>query len=60
MPVEENLIKLKSDTRRIGAMRIPEPQLRIKLDNDIMQVTDYYGCDWELDPVKDLYYNQIS
>jgi uroporphyrinogen decarboxylase len=61
MPIEENLIKMKSDTRRIGAMRIPKYlERRRMLDKGVMQVTDYYGCDWELDPSKDLYYNQIS
>lgn len=61
MPVEENLIKLKSDTRRIGAMRIPEyPGSRRVLENGVMRVTDFYGCDWELDPSRDLYYNQVS
>lgn len=61
MPLEENLIRLKSDTRRIGAMRIPEYLDRRRMpDNNVMQVTDFYGCDWELDLSKDLYYNQVS
>jgi uroporphyrinogen decarboxylase len=61
MPVEENLIKLKSDTRRIGASRIPEYLTKRKVsENGIMRVTDFYGCDWELDLSKDLYYNQVS
>ncbi len=61
MPVEENLIKLKSDTRRIGAMRISEYlERREMLENGVMRVNDYYGCDWELDLSKDLYYNQVS
>ncbi len=61
MPVEENLVKLKSDTRRIGAWRIPEYTARREvLENGIMRVTDFYGCDWELDLSKDLYYNQVS
>jgi len=60
-PIEENLHKLNSDTRRIGAMRIPKYlSRRVILKNDVMQVTDFYGCVWELDPSKDLYYNQIS
>ena len=46
MPVEENLIKLKSDTRRIGAMRIPEYLARREmLEDGVMRVNDYYGCD---------------
>ena len=59
-PVEENLLKLKSDTRRIGAMRIPEYHDRKRLKGDVIAVTDYYGCDWELDPKRDLYFNQVS
>ncbi len=59
-PIEENLLKLKSDTRRIGAARIPEYHDRKRLTGDVIAVTDYYGCDWELDPVKDLYFNQVS
>ncbi len=61
MPIEENLLKLKSDTRRIGAMRIPEYLAkREMLENGVMRVCDYYGCQWELDLSKDLYYNQVS
>ncbi len=61
MPLEENLIKLKSDTRRIGAMRIPEYlERREILENGVMRVTDYYGCDWEFDKSKDFYFNQVS
>ncbi len=58
-PIEENLRVLGSDTRRIGAMRIPEyTKNRVALNNGVMRVTDFYGCDWELDPSKDIYYNQ--
>uniref|UniRef100_UPI0032168958 uroporphyrinogen decarboxylase family protein n=1 Tax=uncultured Draconibacterium sp. TaxID=1573823 RepID=UPI0032168958 len=61
MPVEENLLKLNSDTRRIGALRIPEYLKRREIDeNGIMRVTDFYGCDWELNPAKDIYYNQVT
>jgi uroporphyrinogen decarboxylase len=61
MPTEENLIALKSDTRRIGAMRIPEYLSRREIvGNDIMRVTDYYDCSWELCLSKDIYYNQVS
>ena len=59
-PVEENLQKLKSDTRRIGAMRIPEYITTRRIRGNILAVTDYYGCDWEMDPGKDLYFNQVS
>lgn len=59
-PIEENLVHLKSDTRRIGAQRIPEYHKRKKVAGQVETVTDFYGCDWEWDPRKDLYFNQIS
>jgi len=59
-PIEENLIHVKSDTRRIGAQRIPEYHKRKRLSGKIETVTDFYGCDWEWNPDKDLYFNQIS
>jgi uroporphyrinogen decarboxylase len=59
-PVEENLVNLRSDTRRIGAQRIPEYHQRKRLSGKIETVTDFYGCDWEWNPDKDLYFNQIS
>ncbi len=61
VPVEENLVRLGSDTRRIGAMRIPDyQQKKIVYPNGVIMVTDFYGCNWELDPAKDLYFNQVS
>ena len=59
-PIEENLLNLKSDTRRIGAYRITDYKNRKRVNGKIWGVTDYYGCDWELNPSKDIYYNQIS
>ncbi|MEL7588949.1 MAG: uroporphyrinogen decarboxylase family protein [Prolixibacteraceae bacterium] len=59
-PTEENLVYLGSDTRRIGAQRIPEYGQRKKRDGKTEFVTDFYGCDWKWDPEKDLYFNQIS
>lgn len=59
-PIEENLVHVKSDTRRIGAQRIPEYHQRKRLSGKIETVTDFYGCDWEWNPDKDLYFNQIS
>jgi uroporphyrinogen decarboxylase len=61
MPTEENLVALKSDTRRIGALRIPDYQQRRQVQpNGNISVTDFYGCNWELNPKKDLYFNQVS
>lgn len=59
-PIEENLVKLKSDTRRVGAYRIFDYKNKKKIKGNIWQVTDYYGCNWELDTSKDIYYNQVS
>jgi uroporphyrinogen decarboxylase len=59
-PVEENLLALKSDTRRIGALRIQDYENNKKLVGDVITVTDFYGCKWERDPSKDIYFNQAS
>ncbi|MGD9557206.1 MAG: uroporphyrinogen decarboxylase family protein [Mangrovibacterium sp.] len=59
-PAEDNLVYLKSDTRRIGAQRIPEFAQRKRMEGAVEFVTDFYGCDWRRDPEKDLYFNQIS
>jgi uroporphyrinogen decarboxylase len=59
-PVEENLVHLRSDSRRIGAQRIPEYHQRKRLSGKVETVTDFYGCDWQWDPDKDLYFNQIT
>lgn len=57
-PSEENLRYLKADARRIGAQRIVGYPASKRMNGAIEQVTDFYGCDWELDPSKDLYFNQ--
>jgi uroporphyrinogen decarboxylase len=57
-PVEENLLALGSDTRRIGSMRIPEYHARKRINGKSTMVTDFYGCDWELVDGHDLYFNQ--
>lgn len=59
-PSVENLVYLNSDTRRIGAQRIPEFGKRKRMEGMVELVTDFYGCDWRRDPEKDLYFNQIS
>jgi len=59
-PIEENLVCLRSDTRRIGAQRIPEYPRRKRVEGKMETVTDFYGCDWMWNPDKDLYFNQIS
>ena len=61
LPVEENLKALGVDSRRVGAMRIPEyNSRRVIKENGVIRVTDFYGCDWELNPFKDIYFNQVS
>lgn len=59
-PVEENLIKLKSDTRRIGATRILQYDKNKIVENGITTVYDFYGCKWIYQPEKDIYFNLVS
>ena len=59
-PIEENLLFLRADARRIGAHRIPDYKNKKKLKGRVIEVTDFYGCDWQRDPAKDLYFNQTS
>ena len=59
-PIEENLIKLNADARRIGAHRILDYVNNKRMKGEIIEVTDFYGCDWQFDPQKDLYFNKIS
>lgn len=51
---------LKSDTRRIGAQRIPDYKNNKKNTGKVEMVTDFYGCIWERNLDKDLYFNQVS
>ncbi len=60
IPDEEVLVKLRSDTRRIGAHRIPEYEKNLEMVNGIEQVKDFYSCCWQRNPLKDLYFNQVS
>jgi uroporphyrinogen decarboxylase len=59
-PAEENLILLKADTRRIGACRIFEYRHKRRMTGNVTEVTDFYGCHWQFDPEKDLYFNQVT
>lgn len=59
-PVEETLKKLGSDTRRIGARRIPDYEEIIKANNGIYELTDIWGCTWKMDKNKDYYFNQYT
>lgn len=59
-PAEENLLHLNVDTRRIGACRIFDYQHQARMNAGTVEVTDFYGCSWQYDPGKDLYFNQVS
>lgn len=59
-PSEEILKFLKSDTRRLGAKRIPDYQKNRRVNGDIIEVTDFYGCDWRYEKGNDIYFNLIS
>ncbi len=59
-PVEEVLTQLKSDTRRIGARRIPDFEKIVSVNDGIWELTDIWGCDWKMDESKDYYFNQCS
>ena len=59
-PIEENLLKLKSDTRRMGATRIFQYEKNKILEGDTIAVYDFYGCKWIYNSGKDLYFNLVS
>jgi uroporphyrinogen decarboxylase len=59
-PSEENLLKLKSDTRRIGATRILQYEKNKIVEGDTIAVYDFYGCKWIIHPGKDLYFHLID
>ena len=58
-PTEENLLTLKAGCRRIGAHRIIDFRNSRKITGTITEVTDFYGCRWQFDDQKDLYYHMI-
>ena len=59
-PSEENLVLLKSDTRRLGAQRLPDYRNTRRVSGNIIEVTDFYGCNWKFEQGKDLYFHLIS
>lgn len=59
-PVEENLLHLKSDTRRLGAQRITDFRNTKRVNGNIIEVTDFYGCNWKFEKGKDLYFHLVS
>ena len=59
-PTEENLIKLKSDTRRIGATRIMQFEKNKIVNGNTISVYDFYGCRWDYKLDTDLYFNLVD
>jgi uroporphyrinogen decarboxylase len=59
-PIEQTLVALKSDTRRIGARRIPNFEDIINMDDEIWEFKDQWHCTWRMNPAKDLYFYQIA
>lgn len=59
-PIEETLQYLRSDTRRIGARRIPDYEKILKVNNETRELTDIWNCTWKMDTQKDFYFNQLS
>ena len=59
-PVEDTLKLLKTDTRRIGSRRIPDYERIVTVINGVHELTDTWGCNWKMDEMKDLYFNQYS
>lgn len=59
-PIEETLVALKSDTRRLGVRRVPDyEKIRTKQGSE-WSLVDQWQCLWKLDETKDFYYNQFT
>jgi len=56
-PAEENLVFLKSDTRRIGAQRITDYRNTKRVNGNLIEVTDFYGCNWKFEVGHDIYFH---
>lgn len=56
-PSDENLLILKSDTRRLGAQRITDYRNAKKITGSLIEVTDFYGCNWKFNQGNDLYFH---
>jgi uroporphyrinogen decarboxylase len=59
-PYGKNLLSLHSDTRRIGARRIPDFEQIVSVKDGLWEVTDVWGCTWKMDEKKDYYFNQYT
>lgn len=58
-PSDENLVLLKCDTRRLGAQRITDYRNKKRVTGNVVKVTDFYGCNWEFETGKDLYFHLV-
>ncbi len=56
-PSDENLLILKSDTRRLGAQRITDYRNAKRVTGSLIEVTDFYGCNWKFNQGNDLYFH---
>jgi uroporphyrinogen decarboxylase len=59
-PAEENLVFLKSDTRRIGAQRITNYRNRKRVNGNLIEVSDFYSCNWKYEIGHDIYFHLTS
>jgi uroporphyrinogen decarboxylase len=59
-PVEDTLLRLNCDIRRLGARRIPDFEEIVKRNGSILELTDIWGCLWKMDESKDFYFNQYT
>jgi uroporphyrinogen decarboxylase len=59
-PSEENLLYLKSDTRRLGARRLTDHQDNKWVTGNFTEVADFYGCTWRFEQGQDLYFNLVA
>lgn len=59
-PCNINLLYLKSDTRRLGAKRITDYQHTKRVEGNITEVTDFYGCNWRYEQGHDIYFHMID
>ncbi len=57
-PANQLLEYLHSDTRRIGARRIHGYETRKIVKGNVINVTDHFGCEWEMREPADIYFGQ--
>jgi uroporphyrinogen decarboxylase len=60
IPSEENLLFLKSDTRRLGAQRITDYYNTKRVKGNLTEVSDFYGCNWRYEQGHDIYFHLID